>query len=254
MNGPRIRALLALTAARTLRPVPLVIGVLLLALPVVFAAVYRGTEGGAATLPEFLVQRYDDLVVSLLLPLAALVTAAGATSAEREDGTVVFLLTTTTSRAMIALVRWGFAVVATSMLVLLSVVSSALVAGAAAAPDALAVMRAFAAGAVAGAAVYSALFLAMALWLRRALLVGLLYVLVWEGTVASLFPAVRYLSARQMLLGITRPLVPEALREATLFAAAPPAAVAGAWAAAVCVVALAASVHRLRRLPVSRPS
>ncbi len=247
----RIAAILRLTVARTVRPVPMVLGLLIAALPILFAAIYRASGGDDANLAEFLLTRYNTLVVSLLLPLAALVTAAGATSAEREDGTILYLLTTTTSRALLAMVRWAFATVVTSVMVLLAVYGTGLVAGNGSDPTG--VVRAFAVGGVVGAAVYSAIFLAMAVWLRRALLVGLLYVLVWEGTISSAVPAVKYLSARQVLLGITQRFVQPAEQGTFPFETVPGFGASAAWAFAVTALALAFTVFRLRNLPVTKP-
>lgn len=247
----RVRAIVKLSMARTVRTVPLSIGLLIAALPLVFAALFQSSStGDPAALSSFLMTRYESLVITLLLPLAALLTAAGATSAEREDGTLLYLLTTTTSRPLIIAVRWILATVLTSVLVLASVIGTALIAGNGS--DSTGVMRAFAMGSVAGAAVYSALFLAMAVWVRRSLLVGLLYVLVWEGTIAGNFPAVRFLSARQVTLGMTESFLPEAERGAALFSSAPGATASMIWAAAVTVLALVLAAWRLTRLPVQR--
>lgn len=247
----RIGAIVQLTVARTLRPVPIVLGLVIAALPMAFALVFRSLGGGDdAELARFLLARYDNFVVTLLLPLAALVTAASATSAEREDGTMLYLLTTTTSRATIVLTRWLFATMLTSVLVGVSVVGTAMIAGAGSDPTG--VMRAFLLGSVAGAAVYSALFLCFALWLRRSLLVGLLYVLVWEGTIAGNLPALRFLSARRVLLGITQRFVEEPERASSLFAGTPGVAASVGWAAAVTVLALGLAIHRLQRLPLAR--
>ncbi len=249
-TGARIAAILRLTVARTVRPVPLILGVLITALPIVFAAIYRSTGGDDANLAEFLLTRYNALVVSMLLPLAALVMAAGATSAEREDGTILYLLTTTTSRALLAMVRWLFATVITSLIVLVAVIGAGLLAGNGSDPTGL--VRAFAIGGVVGAATYSALFLALAAWVRRAMLFGLLYVLLWEGAISGALPAVRYLSMRQVVLGITHGLVEPAERGAPLFAQVPGFGTSVVWAVVVTVAALGAAVWRLRRLPMSR--
>lgn len=249
----RVTAVLALTAARTLRPTAVLLGVIVTALPVLFAAILRATtqEPDQATIATFLLNNYETLVVSLLLPLTALVAAAGATSAEREDGTVLYLLTTTTPRWLIVFVRWLFATVLTSAFVLTAVVLTGVVAGGGSEPTG--VMRAFAVGGAVGAAVYCALFLCMAIWLRRSLLVGLLYVLVWEGVIAGSFPAVRFLSARQVFLGITQGFVQEAEVGASTFLGVPSFTASVAWAFGVTVVALLLAVYRLQRLPVQRP-
>ncbi len=249
-TAARIAALLQLTAARTLRPVPLALAALLAALPLLFALMFRSTGGDESALASFLLARYEGLVVTLLLPLTALLTAAGAVSAEREDGTVLYLLTTTTSRTLLAVVRWVFATVVTSCVVTVSVVGTGLIAGGGREPTG--VMLAFVVGSMVGASVYSALFLAMAVWLRRALLMGLLYVLLWEGVVSNILPVVRYLSARQVLLGVTHGLVHEAERGAETFASAPPGGVSLAWAVGVTLAALGVTIVRLRRLPLAR--
>lgn len=249
--GARIGAIVQLTMARTVRPVPIVIGLVIAALPMVFAMVFRSVAAGDdAELAQFLLARYDNFVVTLLLPLTALLTAAGATSAEREDGTRLYLLTTTTSRATIVLVRWVFATVLTSALVAVSVAGTAMIAGQGSDPTG--VMRAFLLGSVAGAAVYAALFLCFAVWLRRSLLVGLLYVLVWEGTIAGNLPALRFLSARRVLLGITQRFVEEPERSASLFVGVPGVSASVGWAAGVTVLALGLAIYRMQRLPLAR--
>ncbi len=250
--GARVGAIVQLTMARTVRPVPIAIGLVIAALPMVFALVFRSVAtGDDAELAQFLLARYDNFVVTLLLPLAALLSAAGATSAEREDGTMLYLLTTTTSRATIVLTRWLLATVLTSALVSVSVAGTAMIAGQGSDPTG--VMRSFLIGIVAGAAVYSALFLCFALWLRRSLLVGLLYVLVWEGTIAGNLPALRFLSARRVLLGITQRFVEEPERGASLFSGVPGATASVGWAVAVTVLALGLAIYRLQRLPLARP-
>lgn len=247
----RVRALVALTLGRTFRRLPVLLGAVLMALPIGFAALYQGGAADVGALSEFLLSRYSTLVVGMLLPLTALVTAAGPMSAEREDGTVLYLLTTTTSRGLMVIVRWLLATAITSAVVLVAVVGTGLLAGGGADPTGL--VAAFALGSVAGAALYSALFLAMAVSVPRALLMGLLYVLIWEGVVSRLFAAVRYLSVRQILLGITQGVAPEAERGVEAFAAALPVGTASLWAGIVLVGSLALAIRALRRLSVAAP-
>jgi ABC-2 type transport system permease protein len=47
-----------------------------------------------------------------------------------------------------------------------------------------------------------AVFLTLSLFTRRALLIGLVYVLVWEGALSSLLPGIANLSIRQFSLGV----------------------------------------------------
>jgi hypothetical protein len=57
-----------------------------------------------------------------------------------------------------------------------------------------------------GGATYAALFTALALLTRRALVAGLVYVLFWEGALSGTFPAMRYLSVRQWTLSVASSL------------------------------------------------
>ncbi len=54
----------------------------------------------------------------------------------------------------------------------------------------------------AGSVIYVAAFVALSLVTSRALVAGLLYILVWEGALASSFPGIRFLSIRQYALAI----------------------------------------------------
>jgi ABC-2 type transport system permease protein len=54
----------------------------------------------------------------------------------------------------------------------------------------------------AGALIYSALFVALSLSTRRALVVGLVYVVLWEGIIAGHFGGTRLLSVNQFVLSL----------------------------------------------------
>jgi ABC-2 type transport system permease protein len=58
------------------------------------------------------------------------------------------------------------------------------------------------AGAALGAFLYSALFLALGLVTKRGMLVGLTYLVVWEGALGSFFKGTRVLSVRQYMLAV----------------------------------------------------
>jgi ABC-2 type transport system permease protein len=62
--------------------------------------------------------------------------------------------------------------------------------------------RAFLAAMLVGSTCYVAVFLTLSLFTRRALLIGLVYVLVWEGALSALLPGIANLSIRQYALGV----------------------------------------------------
>ena len=198
------RALLRLSWARTITPT-LVLSMLgLIAVPMLFGALFAArTPEGTDPVP-FLVSRYDQLVCALAAPLLALLLGTSAFSAEAEDGTLVYLVTTTTPRWWISTVRVVFAATLTALLSATAVIGTGLLATGT--DDPLGVTRAFAIATAFGGATYAALFTALAVLTRRALVTGLGYVLFWEGILSTTFPGIHYLSIRQWMLAVAAAL------------------------------------------------
>jgi ABC-2 type transport system permease protein len=142
----------------------------------------------------------DLLVVRAVLPITALVVGTAVLGSELEDGTAVFVLTSPVSRWRIVVAKLLVAAVGTALLA----GGSALVAGLIVATDvpSLALVGPSVLGIIVGAGVYAALFVAFSLVTSRALVVGLIYTLVWEGALGSLFSGTRFLSVRQYVVGI----------------------------------------------------
>lgn len=176
----------------------------LIALPMLFAWLFAtmgtapgGVEGDTT---DFLLRRYGSLVTDLATPLLALLLGTGVWNGEREDGTLLFLVTTTTPRWWLVASRWLYAAVLVGALSVAAVWGAAVMV-----PEgqlAKELVGAFSIAVLFGSAVYAAAFTLMALATRRALIVGLLYILVWEGVLAAVFQALRYLSVRQWMVTI----------------------------------------------------
>jgi ABC-2 type transport system permease protein len=64
------------------------------------------------------------------------------------------------------------------------------------------IVMGFAIATLLGVFAYTAVFILLSVVTRRALLVGIGYVFIWEGLVTQLFTGSRYLSIRQYCLGI----------------------------------------------------
>jgi ABC-2 type transport system permease protein len=62
-----------------------------------------------------------------------------------------------------------------------------------------------------GAAAYSALFLALSLVTRRPVLLGLVYVLVWEGLLGNLVSGTRVLSIQQYVVALADRMAPSSI-------------------------------------------
>ena len=128
---------------------------------------------------------YSDLVegycLGLLAPVVSLVLASAALGDMAEDGTLVHLWLKPVARWAITAAGLLASLTVAVPLVVVPTVVAAAIAGAGAVPN----LPAGAAAATTLAVVaYAALFLGLGLRVRRALVWGLAYVLIWEGAVA----------------------------------------------------------------------
>ena len=146
--------------------------------------------------------------LATVVPLLGLIAGAGSIGPEIDDGSVVYLMSKPLSRHSIVLSKL---VVAVAVVIVVAAVPTWLaglvLAGTA---DGLAVGYGIGAG-LAGLA-YCALFLLLAVVTRNAVVVGLIYVLIWESLVGSFVPGAQVLSIQQWALAITEKIVdPSAL-------------------------------------------
>jgi ABC-2 type transport system permease protein len=141
------------------------------------------------------------LIVQTVLPLVALILGTAALGSEIEDGTIVFLLTKPIQRWVVAFAKVLVAMAATTILIVpVTIVTGVLISGTDAAN--LQTTLAFAIACAAGGAAYAAVFVALSSLTARALLAGLIYVLLWEGALGGLLEGTRFLSIRQATLGL----------------------------------------------------
>ena len=131
------------------------------------------------------------LAYPLVLPLVALLATSSVLGPEVDDGSIVYLLSKPVSRHTVALSKWVVAWAATMVVGAGSLLASGLIVG-----DGRVALAWTVAGAVAGTA-YSALFLALSAVTRHAVVVGLLFVLLWEGLLGGLLSGVAWLSIGQ---------------------------------------------------------
>lgn len=146
-----------------------------------------------------------NLVIGTVLPFTALVFGTAALGQEFEDGTAIYLLSKPIPRSTIVfsklLVAWG----ATAAVVVVSSLATGVIGLSGVPQDGIII--GFSVAAVAGSLVYCAAFLWLSIATSRALIVGLLYVFIWQGVVVSLFSGVRYLSISEYALGIAGGIV-----------------------------------------------
>jgi ABC-2 type transport system permease protein len=150
------------------------------------------------------------LGLAVLLPVISLIVGTGVLGSEVDDGTIVHILTKPLPRRDIILAKLGVAVG-------VSAVTSAVplfVVGALA--DSVRLGVALAVAGVLGAFAYSALFLMMSLLTRRPVLLGLVYILVWEGLLARFVAGTRVFSIEQYVIVVADRIAPTAIMEAEL--------------------------------------
>jgi ABC-2 type transport system permease protein len=200
-RGSVIAEIVAVTARNLLGRRRSLLLVLLALLPVAAALLVRlsGRTGDTGDVVARAIT--DRLIVTTLLPIVGLVFGTAALGAEFEDGTAIFLLVKPIARWRIVVAKL---IVAVGLSVVL-VAPAAFVAVALLQADGswLAEATGAAVGTAIGATVYATVFFALSLVTGRALAIGLVYILVWEGVLAGLLEGTRFLSIRQYTLAIS---------------------------------------------------
>jgi ABC-2 type transport system permease protein len=210
----------------------------LLVLAIVITAFGQSNEAVAAAL----LQRYG---VGTLLPLVALIVTTGVLGTEIDDGSIVFLLSKPISRPVILRTKLGVAIGISVVFAAVPVlIAGVIMVGSA---DNMAV--GFTIGALAGVVAYSAIFLLINVLTRHAVVVGLLYALVWEGLVGGFVPGARELSVQQWALSLSNSVMSNTFVASDV---APLAALALLAATAVGATVLAG--ERLRSLSIAGES
>lgn len=218
---------------------------LLALLPVLLSFLSRAQADDPAEALEMFQGGYNVLIVRVLLPLVALVVGTGVFGNEVDDGTITYVLGKPVPRWRIVLTRIVAAGAMTALVVAPATLLSGMVAYGGFDRQGFVVAATLAT--VLGSFLYCALFVALSLSTRRALVAGLAYVVVWEGSLSGLFAGTRVLSIRQYTLSFT-----EAFAGASEggFTAQLPTSTAVWMAAAVAALATAHAVRRLRAFEI----
>jgi ABC-2 type transport system permease protein len=175
--------------------------VLFAALPVLVALLARigGRAPGEALL--------FDAIVRTVIPLVALVFGTSALGSELEDGTAIYVLAKPIRRWQVVLAKAGVAGALTGGLAVASTLGAGFLAGGTS-TLALATILGFAVAAAIAAFAYVALFLAASVFTNRALILGLLYTIVWEGVLAGILEGTKQFSIREATLALAAAFAP----------------------------------------------
>jgi ABC-2 type transport system permease protein len=172
--------------------------VLLAALPVLIGLLIR-IAGGRPDADRVL----DTLVVRFVMPLVALIVGTTVIGSEIDDGTAVYLMVKPIARWRIVLSKALVAAGLTAVLIIPPVIVTAILLSR---TDLATTVEAFTIACFFGGTAYAIAFLALSTFTSRAFLIGLAYVLIWEGVLASLLEGTKFLSIRQATLGIAAAL------------------------------------------------
>lgn len=165
-------------------------GVLLFVLPLILL--------GLSVLARALVGQDDEgarhtlygLGLVVVVPLVALLATSGLLAPEIDDGSISYLLAKPVPRSTIVVSKLVVAVAC----VLAFGTLPLLVAGLVVRTSEPSLAVGFALGSALGGAAYCALFALLSVLTRHAVVIGLVYLLVWEGLLGGLLDGVRWLS------------------------------------------------------------
>jgi len=214
----------------------------LVSLPLLAGLLFQ-VANPTATPDEFADDVTRVMLASAILPLVMLLLATAAFGNEVGDRTLVYLVTKPIARwrivapKLLASVAVGGIPVAVGGALAVAVIEGGDGGGA----------LATGAGLLAGAAAYAAIFTWAGLATRHALLIGLVYVFIWEAALAAYLDGIRFLSIRRYTLALVNAL--DAGRLASVdIALSPLTAAVGTTVVLVLFTALA--VRKLMRMDV----
>lgn len=176
---------------------------LLNVLPLTAALASILQEGNESQVVRHLV---GNLMLPVVVALVVLVLAGAAIGEERDDGTILYLTQTAVSRLTIVGAKLAAVWVAALLVTLPGTIAVAFVVGRHAPSAVFWVLVAIALTALA----YSGLFVWLGLRLRRVVITGLAYIVLWEGSVASFARSANRLSISAYGRAIARRVQPGA--------------------------------------------
>ena len=154
---------------------------LLALVPVIAAAVFAA--GGDVEPELFWARLVQRLAIPTITAFIAIVIGASAIADEREDGTILYLASTPLSRLTLVVTKIAAAWTATLVLVLPATLASGAIALGGDADASQLVWPLI--GIVLAALCYCAVAAWLSMVVRRAVVIGVLYILLWEGSIAT---------------------------------------------------------------------
>ena len=213
--------------------------VVLLGLVLIFAL-----AGKQSSHLQYMTDFARTLVLPLLLPFVSLLFATEALGAEVEDRTLVYLTLRPVQSLAIALPKFLAAALISVAAVWVALVLAFAILGR---DGGVRMLAALLVASAVGVGAYCGIFVLLGLLRRQALLIGFIYVLLWEDAIAGLSTAAAHLSVRFYALGIFAGILhrDDLLPPAE---AGPAAGGSALFLIAVTVAAVLYTANRLRRI------
>jgi ABC-2 type transport system permease protein len=170
--------------------------VLLLILPgilLLLAGLTRWASDGSVSASAGLTGGF---AMGTLLPLMCLLIGTGVIGPEIDDGSIVYLLSKPLPRRTIIWSKLTVAIPTALVFAVLPLMAGAAIAG----DDNFRLTLAYGLTATLAAIAYTTIFVALSVATRNAVIIGLLYALVWETVLGGYVPGVRDVSVRQWAL------------------------------------------------------
>lgn len=173
---------------------------LLLALPLLLLVIVAAVRALAGQDDGTTADLLRSFALAAMVPLIGVIAGTGAIGPEIDDGSIVYLLAKPIRRSTI---------IATKLLVAIGVTAAfcaipTLIAGVVLNGNGQRLAVAFAVAAAVASVAYAAIFLMLGVITRHAVVVGLVYALVWEGVIGNLVPGARTLSVQQWSLAVAQ--------------------------------------------------
>jgi len=170
--------------------------VLFLILPVVLLGLAGLTRWASGGTPDASAGLASQFALGTLLPLMCLLISTGVIGAEIDDGSIVYMLAKPIPRRTIVLSKLVVAIGAAVVFAVLPTIAAVEIAG----DEGGRLGLAFGVTSALAAIAYTALFVALSVATRNAVILGLLYALLWETVLGGYVPGIRAVSVRQWAL------------------------------------------------------
>jgi ABC-2 type transport system permease protein len=167
------------------------------AIPCLLALIYTINPDNFDEASRYMVNTiYRGAIVATLLPFTVLILATGALGNEIDDRTLPYLILKPIGRLRIVFEKLIGSVVVAAPIILAGLIATYLIVFHNSAGDHLRLLWAMSVATTAAIVTYCAIFILISLLINRALVVGIIYTLVWESLLGRFLPGLRIVSVR----------------------------------------------------------